>query len=330
MSSTEVKSAPPFSILLCLSAFVTTEYAFMSCIHSQKYILVIISSTVIVYLYFIVKYNYISLQPLASSRFSAGLPGNPSSYFIPNVRYSSKNSHEDSKKVKAFVLNSDKNRWIHTSNLLTRCGVLPIRVSPVPLNSTVFQEIGGFTESTSKFFKAFSNKLTQIYVWRTIAFDSDLDFNDGYALVIEDDIQLSNHVLSPSVPQIIQNAARLSKEAGVFYLGMCFADGNACNEFRMVIDSIEYRQCVGRCAHAYGVFKWKAVWLYDELQARLQYSNRQNDFFFMDVYLHYGLQKQTHHPILAGSNLSSPEILAHRGIFFQSRKLFPSTMGLGW
>lgn len=81
------------------------------------------------------------------------------------------------------------------------------------------------------------------------------------------------------VPAIIDHAASKSRESGVFYLGMgawvsCAIDRVDCyngSSDGLIWEraGILYSRCTGLLAHAMGIFKWRAQWLWDEIQDRM-------------------------------------------------------------
>jgi hypothetical protein len=232
--------------------------------------------------------------------------------------------------VKAYVISSNASRWKHTSSLLARCGLQPILVNPVPLTARVLTlEARLWPETTmSNMRKTLSNKLTHIAVWRRIGADAALDDGEGFSLVFEDDVSLNARVQEPDVARIVRGTAARANDVGLFYLGIC---GLMCDDGEEVEDSLSYRHCRGRCAHAYGVHKWRAPWLYEELAASTEKQKHLTPFFlfYADVYLHFGSEwmPDLPLPVLAGANLKDPRgdpyVDDMWGIFFQDRALFP-------
>lgn len=236
------------------------------------------------------------------------------------------------KEIKAYVLTVSEDRWVSASSLLSRADLKPIRLVPIPLDASVIVLDGGFNKpEKNKYRKYHNNKLSHVRFWRQIAYDSSLDIEDGYSLVFEDDIALHPSVDVSDVRAIIEHTAKLSRDAGVFFLGLC-APGcrNSVGK-----NQILYSECIGQCSHASGVFKWKAEWLYEELVAVVGDSFPEDHYVHsIDKYFVYGfpgLLKDGPWPYLAGANLSS-EVLdqngktldSHKGIFFQDRKTFQS------
>ena len=234
----------------------------------------------------------------------------------------SQSTFQSNSILKAYVLSMSENRWKSTSALLYQANLLPIKIVPIPLNSTVMTLDGKFGDPfKEKFRKYHNNKLSHIRFWRQIAYDSTLE-DDGFSLIFEDDIALHPLINISDVESIIRKAANLSKAAGFFYLGVC--DPQYRNSIER--NDIKYSECIGHCSHAYGVFKWRAEWLYEELAA----VSMLPDFFYfhsIDKYFVYGFPSLLGNgpwPYVAGAHLISDIQDSHRGIFFQDRLNFPS------
>jgi len=228
-------------------------------------------------------------------------------------------------ELKAYVLSVSDERWISASSLLSQANLKPIRLVPIPLEASVIILDGGFSNhpEKDKFRKYHNNKLSHVRFWRQIAYDSTLDDKHGYSLIFEDDIALHPSVDVSDVRAIIEHTATLSRDAGIFFLGLCAPECRNSAESNQIL----YSECYGQCSHASGVFKWRAEWLYEELVASVG-NSFPNDHYFhsIDKYFVYGfpgLLRDGPWPYLAGSNLSS-EIPDHRGILFQDRKTFRS------
>jgi hypothetical protein len=152
-----------------------------------------------------------------------------------------------------------------------------------------------------------------------------------YSLVFEDDIALSDGIEPSSVVAITDTAASLATDAGVFYLGMC---APKCKPGSHVnVGGVEYARCVGRCAHAYGVFKHRAAFLYEELAAAAPgYLYDGSQYFYGDVFLHHGSEHMPNSewPVLAGVQNTKEGIAVplHQGIFIQDRVNNPSEIQL--
>lgn len=228
--------------------------------------------------------------------------------------------------IHAYVLTVSEERWTSSSTLLSQAGLNPIRLVPIPLDASIMVLDGEFIKypKRDKFRKYHSGKLTSISIWKQIAYDSSLDNNHGFSLIFEDDVALHPSVNISDVRAIIEYTASLSRDAGMFFLGLC---APKCRIQSVESNSIKYNECVGPCLHAYGVFKWRAEWLYEELAAIIGDRFRNHLYFHcMDRYTSEGLPSLLGDgpwPYLAGADLSSSE-LSHKGIFFQDRKTFQS------
>jgi hypothetical protein len=228
-------------------------------------------------------------------------------------------------KLKAYVLTVSEDRWKSASALLFRADLMPIRLTPIPLNASVISLDGRFNNNLGKnnYRKYHHGKLSTVKFWREIAHDSTLDDVFGYSLIFEDDIAIHPLINVTEVRDIIENTARMSRDSGIFFLGSC---APVCRT-SVEINSIRYSECIGTCLHAYGLFKWRAEWLYEELAAVLGDRFRDHIYYHaMDRYIAHGLPLllgDRQWPYLAGSDLFS-EIPDHLGIFFQDRIAFPS------
>jgi hypothetical protein len=238
---------------------------------------------------------------------------------------------------KAYIISVNPERYKRTAELLTQCGLHPVHVQPPSPDSceVILDEHFFHRPDLDKFRRTHSNKLAQIALWKKIANDPDLasierkmegqtDELNSYSLIFEDDVVLASSIAPSDVALIVDTAARLSIDAGVFFLGLCEPD---ClphsNQEHM---GVEYGQCVGRCAHAYGIHKHRGEFLYEDLAAGIN-VNSSIEYFYGDVYLHYGLQQMPYNkwPFFAGVRLRMPTAIGgHYGIFLQDRTTFPS------
>jgi len=231
-------------------------------------------------------------------------------------------------RTKAYVLSTNHTRWLRTSALLERCGLHAILVTPMALHTRVLDLESRLwpVDVMKTMRKTLSNKLTHISLWRSISSDQSLPDN-GFSLVFEDDVSLDARVEENNVLQIVETTARLAQDAGLFYLGIC---GPVCDDHVDRLAGVSYGRCVGRCAHAYGVHKWRGAWLYEELAAATEKSRHLHSFehtFYADVFLHFGseLMPDFPKPVVGGADCNDARgARDHWGIFFQDRTLFPS------
>lgn len=230
--------------------------------------------------------------------------------------------------LKAYVLSRSDERWGRTASLLRLAALTPTRVQPLDLNASVLvlqaRERRDDVAKKPTIAKYLSNKLTHVAVWRRIASDSAVDAM-GYSLVFEDDVALHRAINVSDVLAIADRAAALSRRAGIFFLGACHPP---CRGAAQRTGGVQFHECVGACTHAYGVFKWRAAWLYEELIA-LTGDMRGGPYYAIDQMIVRGLAQSPDWPSLAGADLMSPSPASHdkyphKGIVYQDRATSPS------
>ena len=132
----------------------------------------------------------------------------------------------------------------------------------------------------------------------------------------EDDIKLHESFQSPKqAMQTIINGMKLATN-GMMFLGICSRIWY--DETIITIDSYEYRNCTGYCAHAFGIARWK-------IQAFLDYITpiKYHVAAFDILLFKYA---ENHPMVLVGSNLTSPQVSDHTGMFYQNRHKYNSTI----
>ena len=202
----------------------------------------------------------------------------------------------------------------------------PVAVTPVKVAAPVIRDDDRIPPGLKK---TYSHMVSTRAVLQTIANDPRMGWWDA-SLLIEDDIALTQGILADQVMGITKHVVALANRTrvGLFYLGMCLTTDRAedsCDPPLQDVDGVVFRPCSGRCAHAWGVQKWRAGWLYDELLMRA--SARREfppDNAFWDMLLHYGTDKHGR-PVVAGANLGHVRAeRGHIGVFYQDRLTFPS------
>lgn len=196
---------------------------------------------------------------------------------------------------KAYLLTCDENsnRTIFSENVLKKIGF--------DVKKIICEKIG-----QSKAQKVLSNKLNMQNIYKTIS-----EGEDNYAYIFEDDINLVEDI---DISEIIEyeNISEM-----FFYLGACFPSYSSVKKTGLTINSHEVYSVSGsvRCLHAVGLSKKGAIELFD-------IASKHNRC--MDVILE-GFSRKYRANIVR-FDLISPINRGHRGILFQDRKKFPSTI----
>lgn len=159
--------------------------------------------------------------------------------------------------------------------------------------------------------KVLSNKYSMLYIYHLIA-----NGPDNWAYVFEDDINILEQI---NVSEIIKYETLTNV---FFYLGVCIPSHFTKNNFFLYSNSIingkkvyGIKGSVGGL-HAIGISKIGAKML-------LSFSNKFRHFKYMDMILERFSQR--HHAPVVRMDLES-YIKGHRGIFFQDRNKFPSSI----
>ena len=162
------------------------------------------------------------------------------------------------------------------------------------------------------FLKAIEVQIAHSTEYSTVSRELD------WVFFFEDDIKLHESFQSPKqAMQTIITGMKLATN-GMVFLGICGMHWN--DDTIITINSNQYRNCTGYCAHAFGIARWK-------LQSFLDYITpfKYQVSAFDMVLLRYA----SNHPmVLVGSNLTSPENSEHIGMFYQNRLKFNSTISL--
>lgn len=193
----------------------------------------------------------------------------------------------------AYVLttNKESERTLFSQKLLTQIGFNVVLVQHIPHNNPVI-----------------SNKISMCYIYKLIQNSAN-----EYAYVFEDDINIIENI---SISEIIKYEPISNN---FFYLGIC-----ECNHFNAPIKDTMYSihshpvlSTSGniRGLHAIGLSKNGAKEL-------LEFANQSN-LIYMDAILEEFSKKYPAN--IVRYDLQS-YIYGHRGIFFQDRLRFPSTI----
>lgn len=204
----------------------------------------------------------------------------------------------------------------------------------LPVLAQAFQQLQGRNLTTPRELKAFSN----FYAFHQAILRHAHDRHShagSWRIFLEDDAALHPNVKSPVCALL--HGLELSRNDGIVYLGLC---SPRCVDPKLFSDNlggIEYSKCSGTCAHAFGMTKFKAQSILPILSSlRRDYHNHDEAIYFDIGLFAYG---KLINPIWTiGTNLrSSPPksnirkfaqyIADHRGIFFQDRARFETTIG---
>ncbi len=227
-------------------------------------------------------------------------------------------------KLIATVLSQEDTRFAHTKKVLQDAGFEVQLHKPEPYNSTNVMEA---------FMKEFggSPSITELKVLSNLrAFEQAIDsFATGNAgkhdwmFFVEDDVALHPSLSGEQAELVIQKGQALALLDGILYLGIC---GPTCDECSTTMESgATFQRCQGTCAHFFGVTKAKAQTLMLLLQHFKPVSGKPLSIYFDQLLRLYG--GLVHEIWVAGTDLRSPHDKGHRGIFFQDRQLFRSSIG---
>ncbi len=187
-----------------------------------------------------------------------------------------------------LTLNPESDRAVFTKNILEKIGFDVIFIKAI-INKN----------------KVISNKISMQYIYSLI-----IDSSNDYSYVFEDDINVIEEI---SLNEIIEYE-KFSEM--FFYLGVCVYGKNIKNTDIKVRNHIVYN-ISGFCRglHAIGLSKKGA-------ESLLQFSNDSNEMY-MDVILENF--SKIYPANICRYDLES-YISGHKGIFYQDRKRFPSTI----
>lgn len=251
----------------------------------------------------------------------------------------------------AFVLSLHEERFNATSILLSRCGLNVTRVWPLPPDEPDILDARAFMPDPIQHPSSLSMLFSTRFVWASVALDPSHGLEDDeYFLFFEDDASLDAHVDPSQVKGIIHAAAEASRTSGFFYLGMgcqwkCAQGGVDASAFAWSENGTEFSRCTGFYTHAFGMYKWRALWLWDEMRACVTNNAERSGLWkaqhTLDTVLFYTLRElhpPQHWPVLAGSNLTGHQTTSGLcspqdeddgfGLFYQASARFPS-MRLG-
>jgi hypothetical protein len=157
--------------------------------------------------------------------------------------------------------------------------------------------------------KVLSNKISMQYIYELIS-NTEFESNE-FAYVFEDDINIIEQI---SLDEIIlyENISEM-----FFYLGMCENGYNHINTNKVINNNVVYQKCgYVRGLHAIGLSKKGAIEL-------LNYSKKSTHEYMDMILEEFSLIYPAN---VVRYDLYSPDMPSHRGIIFQDRKRFPSTI----
>jgi hypothetical protein len=236
-----------------------------------------------------------------------------------------RNSNATNGMDKAYILSVNEERYQSTSQLLWDLFLYPIRTKIVPFTSeTIQHELNIDGNPAKPHQKILSNKYSHRLALQTIATDPDLA-EDGWGFIFEDDIALADEVTPQKFQKMLTVAKLHAAESGFLYLGICAAKFYGKEVYQ---SGFVFQKCSGPCAHAYGVTKWRAAWLYDELSLKIGHIGLpKHELYFMDVYFRDGfaLMPDERKAVCVG-NVNKPSIgeHGHHGVIVQDRKRYPA------
>jgi RIO-like serine/threonine protein kinase len=203
---------------------------------------------------------------------------------------------------KCYVLTSDidSDRGIFCKNILETIGFEVILFKFIPYE-TIEKDISINDK------KVLSNKLSMLEIYKLIA-----NGNDNWVYVFEDDINILEYI---EIDEIIEYE-KISNM--FFYLGLCCMNNNKNISTPNEINNHIVIQVSGqiRGLHAIGISKQGAKELID-------FTENYENFIYMDMILEKFSEKYPANVVRF--DLQS-YIKGHRGIFYQDRERFPSTI----
>lgn len=193
---------------------------------------------------------------------------------------------------------------------LSLAGVETTRVLSVSADALLSRLVASVHPSTKYTWGAahvpteLTRSLTHRLAWKHIMVDRTLG-NNEYVLVFEAGVALPSSSAMPAFLATVHAAGEASQAAGIFWL-------NACGEAGSKADSAQTPQLhrsVVPCLRGYGIYKWRAAWLWDALQAKLA-SNATfhtrgagTNTVSLEAHMRYGLPillaEQSHWPAVA-------------------------------
>ena len=127
--------------------------------------------------------------------------------------------------------------------------------------------VKGATDFKQHIARALSHRLA----WMTLMTDRGLADND-YVLVLEEGVDAAAvpALGRPDLLAAVQAAAEASQAAGLFFLSDCGESRHADHaNSSWSAGGWTYTRGVTSCTRAYGLFKWRAAWLWDALRAQV-------------------------------------------------------------
>ena len=225
--------------------------------------------------------------------------------------------------IVGHVLSLSKRRWAVLAPRLLACGIEPIARRPVSRDDVRVIAAADALPDGERWRGVLSNRETHGDLWRELASD-DSRSELAWDLIFEDDADVREEVQANDVLPIIRAAAQLvANTTGIFYLGQC---NLGCRGDGKFVRGALLQECIGTCTVAYGIFKWRARSLAEDVSAA---SNDTSPLLpplslYMDARLFHLFESHPERPwpLLAGANYNGG---GQRGIFFQSQK-FPSAI----
>jgi hypothetical protein len=203
------------------------------------------------------------------------------------------NSYQNPIKRTAYLLTVDESskRTFFAKNVLESIGFKVELVKAIPHTN-----------------KVLSNKISMMHIYKKIA-----EGQDEWSYVFEDDINKLDEI---TLDEIVQYEP-ISKN--FFYLGICKYGKNTVSSTGIRVNHKEVFNVRGnvRGLHAIGLSREGARDL-------LQFSKKYEEMEYMDMILElYSLE----HPANIVRHDLESSVEGHRGIIFQDREMFPTTIG---
>lgn len=255
--------------------------------------------------------------------------------FLSNEVSSSKQNHNQRyhhqhHHLSAVIISHNETRYNHTRAILEEMKFHVVQKVPINFTSQLVDDdlskrnfkVTEFPHSQKKLRQIISNALTFIDALESFGNESsNKSLPSDWRFFFEDDIAVHPTIVKPSI--IIKKSLHIAAADGLLYLGVC---GPTCSDEVSIVDEVEIRKCFGVCAHAFAVSKWMVKSFITSIQEmrNRRYRNKRPRFAFDEALWGYGEYIKTIYVV--GSNLTSPLVSDHKGMIYQDRVLYPTTI----
>ena len=233
---------------------------------------------------------------------------------------------------RAFVISGVEDRWVNTNNTLFALGIRAQRVIPVAASlANARVEFKKYPCDAhvdildSRKQRQLALRATFMHIFKLISKLPEVA-EDDFVMLFEDDIVAHAGVKPRAFAEAYAHGKGLAAEDGLLYLGACGPD---CNE--SIVSSfqkVQFMKCASYCTHAFAIKKHKAR-LMDSLfyQDLVKHPQYWPECHAIDLQL---LRHSLYNNLtwVLGTNLKSPQVLEHVGVFYQDRSKFTSLINI--